>query len=102
MCSTYLMVGIDFVSDLISAKASRLASMWGRKAGSMTETDVGVQINERQVQQRKERSAMWGRLEERRGNGKIPTGGWTDDNDYDDDALNRVQVKMQSVSLSSK
>ena len=33
--------------------------------------------------------------EERRGNGKIPTGGWTDDNDYDDDALNRVQVKMQ-------
>ena len=35
------------------------------------------------------------------GNGKIPTGGWTDDNDYDD-ALNRVQVKMQSVSLSSK
>ena len=63
------MVGIDFVSDLISAKASRLASMWGRKAGSMTETDadVGVQINERQVQQRKERSAMWGRLEERRG-----------------------------------
>ena len=69
MCSTYLMVGIDFVSDLISAKASRLASMWGRKAGSMTETDVGVQINERQVQQRKERSAMWGRLEERRGGG---------------------------------
>ena len=61
------MVGIDFVSDLISAKASRLASMWGRM--TMTETDVGVQINERQVQQRKERSAMWGRLEERRGGG---------------------------------
>ena len=68
-------------------------------------TDVGVQINERQVRQRKEgrkqrRKEGIAKFQRRTGAGGAGAGwglGWTDDND---DALHQSQVLLHSLFVA--